>query len=469
MFYKKDNVGLFEAICDELGLDADKQVMLAKSKLDEVTKLEINHDTCDKLGVDSSKLTVLPKGSSKKKINVQSLKGIEQLANLQYFAIFGDNLQKYAYLPKEEVTSELVEKCEKYRDYNQVTDYSPLRNCPKLQQVVLFEQHKAEFVDLGNCAGLVDVRFLNCGNLKTVSGLNDSAKTGTLKRVYFDGCDNLRCMLDEKEFFVSLRSQPELFCSLPPSYAISLLKRDSKFAGILIKSSQQIEFLDSFALRGLSAEQMVLAYDKLKKIENEMCAFDESPKQQFVSFYRFFCDTKERYPIKSCDDETAEQREIRESVEARVSKQKIYESCIALLLGNYGNELGCAGTLNLCGQYLGVALETYLGKSCDDEKNVAVSRLKYEPWSNEKPNATYFDLFRDLGSEQSEYFDLTHEQLVAKGNFEPLSVNDSGDYASEDIQGIIKDMGYLVTSAYNKTLINKQNASESNEKQMALQ
>lgn len=441
MLSKKENEGLFVLICNDLGINPNGIDYLADAKLEKVTQLYIGPTA---LSMENYK-------------SVQSLRGIEQLKNLKYFAIFGTDTSEVEERLKAKIDLKLdadkmnlLNMYKKGKNYNQVVDFSPLQECVNLTEVTLYGQHNVKAVDFGNRPRLKKVDFINCDNLTTVSGLSKPAKSGALSCVRFIGCDNLSSMADEKEFFEIMKSRPDLTCNLPSYYGVSLLARHQEIKNTLLELSPQIKFRDIGYEEGserdtLSVEQIVSAFSQIDNLSNNLCKTDDTAVQKLSSLYRYFCDTKVN-DFQKCSNYNEEEGQF-----VGGNEDGLQSTSVALLLGQYAGDYGCARTLNLCGRYFGLAMELYAGElTC--EKSSVVSRLKFNIDESEKPLAIYFDLLQDLGSKESKYLGINHAQLVGSGNFTPKILNNSDDFLNVDMQDDFKNAGMLTTSAQNKEI-----------------
>lgn len=192
MLQRRDNPELFDAIANAYEMqshDKNFNMVLAQSLSDEqlalITKLEIK-----------------PTSSS----DVKSLKGIEQLSNLESLSVCGQKYTQHAeafeklyerkrIIPDYDASKD-IEYYKREYDSCQLSDeeFERIYALKKLKNLDVSRQRKITKIDFSKLPALSECKAIDCKELKSVSGLEDTeaVKNGDEFNFDFSGCDRLK-------------------------------------------------------------------------------------------------------------------------------------------------------------------------------------------------------------------------------------------------------------------------------------
>lgn len=236
VFTKEENPGLFDVACKHLGLEPDE--------VDGLTQHELN-------SIENLYLFPINKASNGHYMlwaDVRSLAGIEKFHKLSKICIQGangDDISKFRDDNNLQVAQELQDTLS---ERNQISDLSPLQNCPNLKSMLILEQNKVESIDVGKLKAIPELVVFRCDNLKEVINVAEYYDSNSEDDLTVVNCGNAKMFLgkgfisqeDEQEAGRGEQSQVE------EAEQITTEQTASEEAGQVATESIEAEQVESF-------------------------------------------------------------------------------------------------------------------------------------------------------------------------------------------------------------------------------
>lgn len=432
---KAENPGLFEAVCNQLGINYDSIDRLSPRDQERLYKLDIK---------------------AEEGANVTSLNGIEKLTCLRCFGISGSSVsdEMFQNIYRETKNADNLEQA--LFVTNQVTDFSPLQKCSNLRICSIRGQHNVQSFDVGNFKELETLNFINCDNLWVISNLTEPMKNGALKELSIKYSEKFGQITDEENFINLLKNGYAMErCTLDHGYFMKLMRRHPELRETMENMpDDKIKWADLD--EPYSTKQMLMIYDRIADIVNTVCQECESDIQKLANVYRYFCDTM------TYNHSAEEQSE--DFLDPSVRAVKIANRrALDVLFNNTGVCAGFSNIFNLCGTYLGFNMETCpcTLKNPDQTyesdyavyQNHEISRTVWYSSATGEKFEYYFDLTNDLGRDRSIFFMLNRDQILLFNQFSLDDLKRRNDESAPGLQRSLDEAGLLRTSERNKLIV----------------
>ncbi len=429
---KAENPGLFEAVCNQLGINYDSIDRLSPRDQERLYKLDIK---------------------AEEGANVTSLNGVEKLKNLRVFSISGldDCSELFQDIYKKSKNAEDLEQA--LFVTNQVKDFSPLQKCSHLRSCDIINQRNVQHFDVDNLEELEDLYLSGCDNLMVVSNLTSPMKSGTLKNLHINYSEKFGQIEDEESFVDLLKNGYALDkCKLEHSYFIKLMRCHPELRETMeAMPNDKIQWADTLG-EPYSTKQMLMIYDRISDIVNTVCQEGESDVQKLANVYRYFCDTM---TYNNSAEEESQDIFDPSVLEVKFTNRRALE----VLFNNKGVCAGFSNIFNLCGNYLGFNMETChcTAKNSNQtyesdyaiNSNHAISKAVWYSTKTGEKFEYYFDLTSDLGYYRSDCFMLNRKQILNRNQFCFDEIKNRNDESSPNLLSVLKAKGLLHTSKRN--------------------
>ena len=378
MLRREDNPQLFNAIATEYAkTDINFLMNLTFNKVSEMTDEQLN--------------TIKTLNLTKSKQNIVSLKGIEQLKNLQKLHIDGMDSNEYTKLVRISKLnySELKNEKELYQNIkqiqylynkNQIEDLTPIYNLPNLKVLSLKNQRNIKSINLEMLPKLETISLQSCSNLREVNGIDKLQcwNKSLLKIINFDfsGCvklskvngfGSLLTKLSQKKVQNDLIFLPTTtFCFLTNKNKTILNKLCSDDLKNVVK---WCEISGSNTRIRNNSVQMALAKNKIDNIIKTICDEDDSQIEQIYKIYKWVVNNV-RYDYEGVAVEANMSNKERRM--GRLDQNSITNVIRSSLVALWDRKSTCAGLSNLLNLILSDAgivtgiVECSLKKANDD-------------------------------------------------------------------------------------------------------
>lgn len=411
-------------------------------------EIEINLNINGNLSVLSDSLLMRIK--SLKLDNIDYLKGIEKLINLESLEIIGKedstNIFEYKkiYQMNRDNTDFNMEDVFMYYygEYtkNQVKeeDLKYIYKLKKLKYLDLSRQRNIKVIDLKELTNLENIYLTECVYLKEIKNLHKlNILNEDIKRLSMDfaGCYRLNKIEGINNVinkFVDIKNDNKSEIYLPTIY---FSKIDSKFKNKIVnkvKCFNWSELCPGYR-SDISDSNMLVAYNLAVDIVNECTKHDEGKMDKVSSIYKWVCNHI-AYDYEGLKlNETSTLNDVREKY------NKVIRSSYTTLYYKKGVCVGVSGLFNyLCSLVDVVALPAYCSARQIDFRRTVLSNHQISKIYL-KNKAYYFDPTFDLDSIEFEFFGKNKEE-ISDTHF--LAMGEYNEQNGKSIQNILKINGY---------------------------
>ena len=419
--------------------------------------------------------------------NIKSLNGIEKLPNLQEFILRGqsdtqnvDGFRRVQQQAKKGIFNhsqyktpqEFLQDNSRYfvDSYNasQITDLSALQKCSNLQKIDLAEQHSLGEIDLSFWPNLLELNMKNCRQLYTVKGLDKLRAVKNPKEcvpgfdssqltLNFTGCDFLRHVEGFDQFvdaFVDV-GDLEYPMQLPTTAFCNLYRQHPESMHKLIMEQPAgeraifwTECCENFKYMS-SSMKMNMAKNRADNIIRTVCAGQEkSPMGQVAQVYRWICDnvTYDHAGLEKANNDTKTKPDLEEKkdpIRLNDYSQNRIRTLHSALFSKTAVCVGVSNLFNFLVSDLGYLTSRIFcsSESADDPTMTIANHQMSAVYVQEDPY--YCDVTWDLGTNQSQYFCLTGQEVSKDHNF---TISEYGANKNPpSLQAMLKNAGYLQT------------------------
>lgn len=424
MLERKENVKLYDAICDNLKIRNNYNIF-SNEFLASITNIKIS--------------------------DIDSLKGIEKLINLKSLEIIGkeDSTNIFEYKKIYQMNRENSDFNMEdvfiyyYGEYtkNQINeeDLKYLYKLKKLEYLDLSRQRNIKSIDVSNFRNLRSIIFTECVYLKEIKGINKlDIIDRNIKELYMDlaGCYRLKKVEGINTIIKKLsliRNNTKIKIYLPTIYFDKLDEQfKSKICG-KIKCFNWSELCPGYR-SDINDSNMLVAYNIAKDIVNDCCKLDEEKMDKVSSIYKWVCNNI------AYDYEGLKLNESAPLYDTREKYNKVIRSSFTTLYYKKGVCVGVSGLFNyLCSLVDVIAVPAYCSA-----KQVSFRRVVLENHQISKiylkGNAYYFDPTFDLDAIEFEYFGKNKSEI---SNTHFLAMGEYGEQNGKSIQNILRVNGYM--------------------------
>ena len=367
------------------------------------------------------------------KHKLKSLKGIENLINLESLNISGCEKEDYIrnvylaekYLKKYDNKNEdkIIDALRTIYNANQIIDITPLYKLNKLKKLDLSYQRNIKSIDLQYFPNLTSLNMRGCKNLEIVNNidcLNKICDNNITNCFYdFSSCTMLN-RVNGVEKMCKLLSQRDKQNAKPILYFPTVTYCYLKVRNEQIEESffdikefvRWTEFLDGAAFVKNTTKQMFLAYNKSLNIIRTISKNVKSQLQQVLQIYKWILKNirYDKEGAKVINEQTV--KEIKDSIKDQNSvTNKTRSSYVAL----FENKAVCVGISNLFNFMC--ATVGYLSEPifCDYKKDNVKTEMIYpghQISAIKQGNDTYYlDPTCDLGKYIPQKFMLNLDEI----------------------------------------------------------
>ena len=419
MLRKEENIELFNAICSSLGID---------------NRLDFFDDAL-LYGVKSLKID-----------NINSLKGIEKLVNLESLEIVGKEDSTYIFEYKEiyrrnrDNSDFDMQKVFMYY-YGEYTknqlneeDLKYIYKLKKIKHLHIARQRNIVELDLKYLTNLISLDLTECIHLKELKNLDSLANISAL-HLDLAGCYRLKKIEGIEKLLKERLRNNDVKSSiyLPTIYFSKLPKNFIKIISDKTKCCYWSELCPGYR-SDINDYNMLVAYDLAKDIVDYCTRNDDNKMDKVSSIYRWVCNHI------SYDYEGLKMNETAPLQESREKYNKVIRSSFTTLYYKKGVCVGVSGLFNyLCSLVDVIALPAYCStKQIDFRRTVLGNHQISKIYLNKV--AYYFDPTFDLDAIEFEFFgkskgEISDTHFLAMGEYEEKS--------GKSIQNILRVNGYI--------------------------
>ena len=453
MFKQSDNPALFKAVCNAY----TRQFPEDKS-VDSFSTKELSDEQL-------SKITSLKIEAKSGYWNVTSLSGIENLTNLTEFSFNGQSPLKYASEFDDAVKRSNTQKGYDLesqlafytREYEsgQIDDITPIYSLKMLKKLELKEQRKITSVDFSNNPNLTNVDMTNCTGLKSIKGLeqlhviegNENNNFDIFDSKFeFSGCcrlssvENIDKLVDKLDQNEDAGIEANIF--LPTTTYCHISREDSKTCEHLAnKHTQHRDYIHwtEIGQGNVRIENTSPQMNIAKRYADDTIRTIFKGKENVSSLdmtsgvYRWICDNI-TYDTSGLEDAKSE------DPKKRHRKADSIRSSYTALIDKKAVCVGVSNLFNFMMADLGFTAEpcacsTNIGN--DSRMTVANHRIS-KVHLDGKPY--YCDPTWDLGSEESQFFCLSKEEMEKTHQF---NISEHNSPNGPSFQKMLKNAGLL--------------------------
>ncbi len=419
MLRREDNIELFDAICGKLLID-NKSGCFNDEILSQIKELNINE--------------------------IKTLKGIEQLVNLEYLDIVGKedstNIFEYKqiYRRNRENSDFNMQKVfvYYYGEYtkNQIKeeDLKYIYKLKNLKYLNVARQRNIVSLNLKYLPKLVSLNMTECIHLKELDNLYTLSN---LENLHLDlaGCYRLK-KIDGIEKLLKARLNSDNAKSmifLPTIYFSKLPKNFIKIINEKTRCCNWSELCPGYR-SNINDHNMLIAYNLAKDIIDECTKNDVDKMDKVSSIYKWVCNHI------SYDYEGLKMNENAALFDAREKYNKVIRSSFTTLYYKKGVCVGVSGLFNyLCSLIDVIALPAYCStKQIDFRRKVLNNHQISKIYLNKI--AYYFDPTFDLDAIEFEFFGKSKEE-ISDTHF--LAVGEYTEQNGKSIQNVLRVNGYI--------------------------
>lgn len=424
MLERKENPKLFEEIENSLKINGNLSV-LSDSLLQRVKSLRLN--------------------------DVDSLKGIEKLVNLESLEIIGkeDSTNIFEY-------KKIYQRNRDNRDFNmqdvfiyyygeytknQINeeDLQYIYKLKNLKHLDLSRQRNLKKIDLGYLVNLEDIYFTECVYLKEIKNINKlKIVNENIKRLCIDmaGCyrlnkiDGINSIINK---FIDIKNTTKNEIYLPTIYFSKIDEAFRKKVINRIKCFNWSELCPGYR-SDINDANMLKAYDIAIDIVSDCTKFDEDKMDKVSSIYKWVCNHI------AYDYEGLKLNESASLEDTREKYNKVIRSSFTTLYYKKGVCVGVSGLFNyLCSLVDVIALPAYCSaKQIDFRRKVLQNHQISKIYL--KNMAYYFDPTFDLDAIEFEFFGKNKDE-ISSTHF--LAMGEYGEQNGQSIQNILRVNGYM--------------------------
>ncbi len=293
MIRREDNPGLFDAIRDAYNnianLPSDERIKenaqeIDSEKLEKITVLDISPD-----------------------YDVKNIKGIENLVNLESFGIYGSRgidlkqmvedlvkqaEEKAAATGNPNINYKSIEnKIKLEYEKNQITDFSPLKQCDNLKGLYVYSQRDIKEINMSAWQNLKDIEIMDCGKLEYINGLDNlDVKKDDRARLIVDYCSRLKFLPGLQNYVMRLEgSQEDSRIVLPINTYFLMSNTDKSLRkDKVMQNSKKVYWIDEeYSITTLQAE---LAKTRVEEILSTICKDRDNNLVKLSRIYRWICE-----------------------------------------------------------------------------------------------------------------------------------------------------------------------------------
>ena len=419
MLRREDNIELFDAICANLLID-NKTRCFNDEILSDIKELKIDE--------------------------IKTLKGIEQLVNLEYLEIVGKedstNIFEYKqiYRRNRENSDFNMQKVfvYYYGEYtkNQIKeeDLKYIYKLKNLKYLNIARQRNIISLNLKYLPKLVSINMTECIHLKELDNLYALSH---LENLHLDlaGCYRLK-KIDGIENLLKARLNNNSIKSrifFPTIYFAKLPKNFIKIINEKTRCCNWSELCPGYR-SDINDYNMLVAYNLAKDIIDECTKNDMDKMDKVSSIYKWICNHI------SYDYEGLKMNESAVLYDAREKYNKVIRSSFTTLYYKKGVCVGVSGLFNyLCSLIDVTALPSYCStKQIDFRRKVLNNHQISKIYLNKI--AYYFDPTFDLDALEFEFFGKSKEE-ISDTHF--LAVGEYTEQNGKSLQNILRVNGYI--------------------------
>ena len=423
MLERRENPKLFEEIETSLNINGNLSV-LSDSLLMRVKSLRLN--------------------------DIDSLKGIEKLTNLENLEIVGKedstNIFEYKKIYQRNRDNKDFDMQDVFVYYygeytkNQISenDLTYIYKLKKLKYLDLSRQRNIKVIDLKELKNLENLYMSECVYLKEIKNINHLNIINNIKDLSIDlaGCYRLKKIGGINSLinkFISMNNQNKSEIYLPTIY---FSKIDDKFRRKVIgkvKCFNWSELCPGYR-SDINDANMLTAYNLAIDIVNECCKNDEDKMDKVSSIYKWVCNNI------SYDYEGLKLNENASLYETREKYNKVIRSSYTTLYYKKGVCVGVSGLFNyLCSLVDVIALPAYCSaKQIDFRRKILQNHQISKIYLKNK--AYYFDPTFDLDAIEFDFFGKNKEEISAT-HF--LAMGEYNEQNGQSIQNVLRVNGYI--------------------------
>jgi len=424
MLERKENLKLFEEIETSLNINGNLSI-LSDSLLMRVKSLRIN--------------------------DIDSLKGIEKLVNLESLEIIGKedstNIFEYKKIYQKNRDNKDFDMQDVFIYYygeytkNQISeeDLKYIYKLKNLRYLDLSRQRNLKNIDLSNLVNLENLYLTECVYLKEIKNINKlKIINDDIKRLNIDlaGCYRLNKIeginsIINKYIEIKNKTKNEIY--LPTIYFSKIDDTFRKKVVNKIKCFNWSELCPGYR-SDINDSNMLKAYELAIDIVGDCCKNDEDKMDKVSSIYKWVCNHI------AYDYEGLKLNESSPLYDIREKYNKVIRSSYTTLYYKKGVCVGVSGLFNyLCSLVDVVALPAYCSaKQIDFRRKVLQNHQISKIYLKNK--AYYFDPTFDLDAIEFEYFGKNKDEI---SNTHFLAMGEYGEVSGKSIQNILRVNGYM--------------------------
>lgn len=423
--------------------------------LERVTNERLFNEICSQLKIDNSvnvlSYTLLSKIKKLRLNNIDSLKGIEKIVDLEYLEIVGKedstNIFEYKKIYQMNRNNSNFNMQDVvmyyYGEYtkNQIkeSDLKYIYQLKKLKYLNLSRQRGITNIDFSSLINLETIQLSECVYLKEVKGMRKlNIVNSNVKELHVDlaGCYRLKKIegVDSIiESFSRARNMKKSNIYFPTIYFAKLNDSFKKSIDGKIKFFNWSELCPGYR-SDIGDQNMLIAYNLAKEIVDDCCKYDEDKMDKVSSIYKWICNNI------TYDYEGLRLNESAPLYNTREKYNKVIRSSFTTLYYKKGVCVGVSSLFNyLCSLIDVVAFPAYCSA-----KHVSFRRTILNNHQISKiylhNMAYYFDPTFDLDAIEFEFFGKNKEE-ISSTHF--LAMGEYHEKSGKSIQNILREKGYM--------------------------
>ena len=293
MLRREENPGLFDAIKDAYN-----------EQIKDIPNAQKIKDSAQE--IDDEKLSSIKEVLVWYYYDLKELNGVEKLTNLESFGVIGprenelkdlrdiliENAKKSASQTNQNINYKPIEnRLLLEYEKNQITDFSPLKKCPNLNKLYVYNQREIKSINLANWKKLKEIAIANCPRLEMIDGLDElQIKKEDEISFVVRNCDRLKFFPGIVELASKVeKSSKKSVVEFPiKSYFLMTNCDKSLRKDKILQNSTKVEWADEYySYKTVQAE---LAKTRVEEILGTVCDRKEDLLGQLASAYRWICD-----------------------------------------------------------------------------------------------------------------------------------------------------------------------------------
>jgi len=383
--------------------------------------------------------------------DIDYLKGIEKLVNLESLEIIGkeDSTNIFEYKKIYQMNRDNKDFNMEdvfvyyYGEYtkNQVKekDLEYIYKLKNLRYLDLSRQRNLKIIDLSKLVNLEYIFFTECIHLKEIKGLSKlNVIKDNIKKLNMDlaGCYRLKKIEGINNVinrFIEVNNTSKTNIYLPTIYFSKIDENFRKKVINKVKCFNWSELCPGYR-SDINDANMLTAYNLAMDIINESTRLDNDKMDKVSSIYKWVCNHI------SYDYDGLKLNESSPLYDTREKYNKVIRSSFTTLYYKKGVCVGVSGLFNyLCSLIDVVALPAYCStKQIDFRRAVLGNHQISKIYLNKK--AYYFDPTFDLDAIEFEFFGKNKEEI---SNTHFLAMGEYNEQSGQSIQNILRVNGYM--------------------------